>query len=193
MFCCPKCNFFFTPDEVGNDSQRCPSCNSELDAIAFPAMNRQEQIVKGNIAGEYDARCAFHSDNQADIVCARCGRLICSLCSIPYGKQTLCPQCLNKKAGSSKSKAGDGHIAWDSLALQLVGHPLILFIWWATLPMALTSFVVSIIFYNKPPKYVHRGKWRYNLAIIMSLLWIAGWTLMIIFTIYAAGKYKPGS
>lgn len=193
MFCCPKCNFFFTPEQVGNDVQRCPSCNSVLDAIAFPAMFRKEQIQKGNIAGEEDARCAFHSDNQADVVCARCGRLICSLCSIPYGKQIVCPQCLDKKTGSSKKKSIDGRIAWDSLALQLVAHPIILLVWWATLPMALTSLVLSIIFYNKPPNFVYRGKWRFNLAMIMSLLWIAGWTIFIIFIVYAAAKYKPGS
>lgn len=192
MLCCPICNFFFDYNEVNTPDARCPSCNHQIDSVVFAAMHHQEEVNKGSRADEDDARCAFHNENQADVTCARCGRLICRLCSIPFGKQTLCPHCLKSNIKSTVGKSGRGLVAWDSLAIRLVAHPAIIFLWWATLPMALASLVISIIFYRKSPGIIPRGKWRYNVAIVMSLLWLAGWTAIIIIGLTALAKGTPG-
>lgn len=192
MLCCPICNFFFDYKEVSSPDARCPYCDHRLDTIVFPALYQQEEITKGNRADEDDARCAFHDENQADTACARCGRLICKICSIPYGKQVLCPQCLKNNLKSTDGESGRGRVAWDSLAIRLVAHPLIIFLWWATLPMAISSLIISILFYRKAPVVVSRGKWRYNTAIIVSLFWLAGWTAIIIWGIAAVAKNTSG-
>jgi hypothetical protein len=175
MLSCPACNYYFTDDELRSVIPRCPACRAGLDIAAFPALYRAEEMVRRLDAREDDARCAFHSGNQAESACARCGILICSVCAVPLGKQTVCPQCLDRSLHVKKTTPLSTRVAWDSLALMLVIHPLLLLFWWGTFFTACGSIVISIVFYNKPLGPVPRGKWRFTISIIVGLVWMSAW------------------
>lgn len=156
---------------------RCPACSARLEIVVFPALYRAEEMARRRNAREDDARCAFHAANQAESACARCGRLICSVCAVPLGKQTVCPQCLDRSVHAQKNAPLSTLIAWDSLALMLVVSPLLIFVWWGTFFTAIASLAISIIFFNKPLGPVPRGKWRFTLSILLSLVWISVWIM----------------
>jgi hypothetical protein len=151
-----------------------------VDALAFPALYRRKQSDSGRLAGQEDARCAFHQTKQADEVCSDCGRLVCALCSIPAGSRTLCPSCMQR---SSNEKAGGEfvkqRVAWDSLAIRLVAHPLLLAFWYVTPLTAIAALILSIVKFNKPMGPVPRTRWRFTVAIILSLIWIGGWIVAV--------------
>ena len=181
MLSCPACDFDFSLDEVSKGMSRCPSCDKRLEVVAFPALYRMEEKVCRLSAQEDDARCAFHSDNQAASVCSQCGRLICSVCALPLGKRTVCPQCINRALHAEKVSPAAKRIAWDTLALELVAHPLLIFVWWGSFFTALASLCISITCFNKPAGPLPRGKWRFVLSILLSVVWIGAWIIGIYF------------
>jgi hypothetical protein len=183
MLFCPSCNYIFHIEELSREISRCPSCDRRLDVVPFPALYREEQVSNRVSASEDDARCAFHNENQAEVVCSRCGRLICSICTVPLGKQIVCPQCLSRSIDTGSDGVKKSFVIWDSLALMLVAHPILIPFWFTTFFTAIASFVISIICFNKNSSPVPRSKWRFVLAIILSIVWIGCWiagTLLVI-------------
>jgi hypothetical protein len=181
MVSCPACSYYFSTTELSGGVSRCPSCSRRLEAVIFPALSRADESVgRREEARDDDARCSYHAENQAQHVCGRCGRLICSVCAIPLGKQTVCPACLDRSLHAKKSTPFAKYVAWDSLALMLVVHPLLILVWWSTFFTASASLVISIIFFNKSIGPVRRGKWRFTLSIILSIAWISAWIIGII-------------
>jgi hypothetical protein len=179
MLSCPKCKFVFDADELSNLNYKCLSCRLEMEIIPFPALYKSTNVYTRVLAEENSATCAFHKENQADAVCTHCGRLICSICKIPLGNKTVCPQCIDKSNTIQTNESGTGSIAWDSLALILVCHPLLLFFWFLTFFSALASITISIINWNKRINVVTTSKKKFLIAIILSIGWIAAWIIGI--------------
>jgi hypothetical protein len=181
MIGCPKCKYPFFDNEINIGLLHCPSCRSAVEVVGFPALHRGEERVVRQSAAEDDARCAFHPENQAKTVCERCGRIICSVCALPLGERTVCPQCINRTLSADPATPVTKRMAWDKLALMLVVHPLLLFFWFGTFFTALASLIISITCFNKPQGLVPRGKSRFVVAIVMSLCWMATWVVLAAF------------
>jgi len=106
--------------------------------------------------------------------CDVSGRFLCALCDVEFNGQHVCPACLQ----SSKQKGRlpqleSSRATWDSAALLISLGPLIVFP--AVIATAPIAIGVAIISFFKPGSIVPRTRIRAGLAIVLSLVEIAGW------------------
>src|SRR3974390_2457604 len=101
---CPKCKAVLGAEFLNRaEWEPCPSCANELRVDVFPALFREEKTVAAErVMAEGEARCFYHPEKKAAVVCDACGRFLCSLCDVDFNGQHLCPTCL--EAGGQKGK-----------------------------------------------------------------------------------------
>ena len=106
-------------------------------------------------------------------VCVRNVDVVCTLCQVEFGLETLCPSCV--AAGSGRARAANlitGRKLYDSMALLLSLVPLVL--WPFTAVTAPATLFLSASRWREPLSLVRRNRWRFVAAILISLLQIAG-------------------
>ena len=177
---CPKCGIpiewqsFSTSEMTG-----CPACDTKLHVDIFPAFFGQPSAgTPDSPVLEDESGCYFHPQKKAVLPCSMCGRFICSLCDVGLGGQHVCPSCF--EAGYNKRKiAGlESHrILYDDIAVALSTIPLIFF--WPTIITAPACIYISLRHWKSPASIIPRTKFRFIIAILISLLQITGWALLI--------------
>lgn len=166
----PCCSGSFMLD---GDVARCETCKREFEFREFPAFRAERVVSKPReLAGEDDATCFFHAQNQAETVCAGCGRLLCAVCAVNFGGSTLCPSCI---ASGKTSPAREEKEKWAHAgpALLLATAPLI--VWPFTLLTAPAALVLTIVNWNKPSGVVRRFRWQRWVAGALSLAQVLAW------------------
>lgn len=153
------------------DSAMCPSCNAGMIIRAFPALvASRPQLNPDDLrieAGE--ASCFYHLSKRASASCARCGRFVCALCAVDFDGAVWCPGCLaDARAGKKDIRFENRRVLWDSIALSTATLPFFLALWPA-LPGSLAAIFISIRYWKRPGSLVPRGKWRFVLAVLISL------------------------
>ncbi len=184
---CTQCHapipagFCNTPDLIP-----CPSCHVPIKIDLFPAFLRGLQPGKpGEALIDDQASCFYHPEKKAVIPCDHCGRFLCALCDVEWGKKHLCPACLETGKKRSKIVNLDRHrVLYDSLALKLAVIPMILVITIYFTPVtAPIALYLAIRHWNSLMSLVRRSKVRFTLAITLSGFQIVAWTVWIFYLV----------
>lgn len=183
---CVSCNAPL-PELLFNqvELKACPQCGRQFQAEVFPAFF--QPVLRGRsgdpILVEGEASCYYHPQKKAAVPCEGCGRFLCALCDCELHGKHFCPTCLEigKQKGKIQ-KLENQRTLYDNIALALAVYPVALvfgiYFTCITAPMAL---FMSFRHWNKPSSIVRQNKVRYVLAIVLSLLELAGWVVLIYF------------
>jgi B-box zinc finger len=153
----------------------CPSCGSGNMVRAFPAMFAERAAAPPEMALAGEAACFDHPGKRAVAACQQCGRFVCQLCSVEMGGVVYCPQCVAAGAGQARAANADApRILYDSIALTLPVAALLL-MWPVTIAAAPAALVLSIAKWKQPLSLVRQSRWRFVVAILISLAELLGW------------------
>lgn len=193
---CPRCGRELPVQALQPVGTSCPSCETHVEAAAFPALFRPapNSAYQPVVSGE--AACFFHSHRVAVSSCSRCGRFLCALCRISWAGADICTACLeiaSKPASaniqrpvnpySQPAALASSRFHYDSLALAISTLPVLTWIFsLLTAPLALGF---ALFTWRRESSIVPRSKLRVVAAILFSLLTIAGW---IVFWFYLARR-----
>lgn len=173
---CPRCKRVLGPESWRDDrSGQCFRCETEFEFVGFPALRASRARVAAQPAVlADDSVCFFHAENRAEAICDGCGRLLCTVCAVPFAGQKLCPSCVAATRSSDAPSVVRDRVLYDSIALSLAVLPLI--IWPFTLATAPISLGMVVYGWNKPGSLV-RGRSRVRLIIagLLATLEIAAW------------------
>jgi len=164
------------------DVAACTSCGSRNTVRVFPALfapPAAPAIPEAALNGE--AACFDHPAKRAVAACHQCGRFVCLLCSVDFGGQVWCPSCVAAGRGQSKAiRLDPSRVLYDSIALTV---PLVslLIVWPATLITGPATLVFSAIEWRRPLSLVRKSRWRFVLAILVSLAETAGWLWLLLY------------
>lgn len=169
------------PEKLINtpDSIKCPFCGTFIQVITFPVLYKvteknTEEITKQ----EGEASCFYHHDKKAHVVCHMCGRFICSLCDIGLDDKHICPECIGReKKNGTLTRLQNHRVLYDNISLSLAVYPVIIFFLFTfiTAPIAL---YISIRHWKTPGSILRGSKFRFSLAIFLSLAQIGGWLFL---------------
>ena len=183
---CLSCNASL-PETSFNlaEPEPCAQCGRILQLEVFPAFF--QPVAHGRdgepLIAESEASCFYHPQKKATLPCEACGRFLCALCDCELHGKHFCPSCLEtgRRKGKIK-KLENERTLYDSIALSLAVYPVVLlfgvYFTCITAPMAL---YISLRRWNSPTSIVRTTKIRYVLAIVFSLLELAGWVVLIYF------------
>ncbi len=147
----------------------CTLCGSANTVRVFPAAFAAGNApARAESALEGEAACFDHPSKRAVAACRQCGRFVCQLCSVEYGDETWCPSCVAAGAGQAKSARPETtRNLYDSIALliHVAAVPLYPFM----IITAPASLVVTGMKWRQPLSLVRRFRWRFLLAILLSL------------------------
>ncbi len=158
--------------------------------LVFPAMFTPPSVptAAGMAAGIGDATCFYHASKRAAAPCSQCGRFLCALCSVQLSGAVWCPECI--EAGRTRKRVvnlENQRTLHDSIALALSTWPVLFF--YPSLVTAPAALFFSLAYWNRPSSIVRRHtKFRLVLAMIFSVIQIAGWIALIIFVVYQFRK-----
>lgn len=178
---CSKCRAPLPLAAYGaQEAVPCPSCASPVRALVFPAfLNRMEAASAEAILDESEAGCFYHPAKKAAVACDGCGRFICSLCEVELEGSRLCPQCL--ESGKRKGRLGSlegSRTLYNDLALLTAIVPIITV--WLTAVSAPIALYLCLRYRKAPRSLVRPGRWKWWLALLLSILQIAGWALFLV-------------
>lgn len=161
----------------------CNSCGAKLGVQVFPALFRGAGAVRSgeSLDAEGEASCFYHPHKKAVVVCAACGRFICSLCETELGGQCLCPSCIDQGRKNEELETLVTHrTLYDSMALSMAVLPMLFFP--ATVLTAPIAIYIAIRYWRRPGSILPRSRFRFVLAIIISLAQIVGWLALLLTT-----------
>jgi hypothetical protein len=163
-----------------NGTANCTLCGAANQAWLFHAALTSAPLVHPEIALEGEAACYEHSDKRAIGACQRCGRFVCQFCSVEFGSEVLCPTCV-MGGNVASARLNPSLTMFDSIALIAPLASLIIYPF--TIVAAPASLVLSLVKWKQPISPVRRNRWRFVVAIIISLimigLWIWGVTYLV--------------
>jgi len=180
---CPRCDRELPAKSAETDGARCYHCESRVEVTVFPAAFRTASTIADQAVVSGEATCFFHDDRVAAVSCSNCGRFLCHFCRIEWSGVDLCVTCVDSLRQPGKSIALESsRFHFDSLALSLATIPsLLVFPSLFTAPLALGMALVTI---RKSCSITPRSKWRFVVAILVSLAVIGAWLWLFI---YSAG------
>jgi hypothetical protein len=163
----------------------CTLCGAANQAWLFPSALTSAPLVDPEIALEGEAACFEHPDKRATGACQRCGRFVCQFCSVEFGTEVLCPTCVMGGSVAS-ARLNPSLPMFDSVALILPLAALIIYPF--TIVAAPASLVLSLLKWKQPISPVRPNRWRFVLAIIISLIMIGLWIWLIIYVVALAAR-----
>jgi hypothetical protein len=185
---CPRCERELPVESRQPGGARCYDCESLVESVVFPAALRTTSAIADQTVISGEAACFFHDDRAASVCCSNCGRFICQFCRIEWAGGELCVTCVEALRQPGKSVALESsRFHFDSLALALAIIPsLLIFPSLLTAPAALGLALVTI---PKSCSITPRSKWRFVVAMVVSLAVIVVWSWLFI---YSASQARAG-
>lgn len=159
----------------------CGSCGAKLGVEVFPALFRSAGTVRSGeaVTAEGEASCFYHPKKKAVVLCAACGRFICSLCETELAGRRLCPSCIDKGHKNEELETLVTHrTLYDSMALSLAILPMLFFP--VTAFTAPAVVYIAIRYWKRPGSVLPRTRFRFVLAILIALAQIAGWAALLL-------------
>jgi hypothetical protein len=187
---CARCDTPLLKQELAGGRATCVFCGAGNQALVFPALLVPAHVpVLTESALEGEAACYDHPNKRAATVCQHCGRFVCQLCSVESGGQVWCPSCVTAGAGQARAANLDAsRTLYDSTALIL---PLLsLLVYPFTLVAAPASLVLTAMRWSRPLSVVRRNRWRFMVAIVVSVVEIVLWTIGIAYVV--SGRFRVG-
>jgi len=178
---CPKCEKRL-PESVINTSrlEDCLSCGITIRADVFPALVRKQPAVQTGelLQTDNEASCFYHPKKKAKVACSVCGRFLCALCDVVLDERSMCLTCVESGKNQRKIKSLENkRTLYDTKALSIAVVPM-LFVY-PTIITAPIALFMAVWYWKKPSSIVPRTKIRFVIAIILSLLQIAGWLIVL--------------
>ncbi|MDF1825452.1 MAG: hypothetical protein P1U68_12470 [Verrucomicrobiales bacterium] len=175
---CPTCrNVLSVNREVTSLNEECPVCHRGVDIKVFPRLFREPvRKIETKAPGDDEAACTFFPELKADKVCDECGCLMSEKASARWGDEDICLPCLHRLREEVKSPPFLAKSALnDNRALALVT---------LLAPMSLITAPVALWLLLRNRKgaagIFPRSRWRWWLALILSIGLIIGWTVLLV-------------
>lgn len=191
----PLCHFCQTPlapervDDGGGVA--CGHCERPTQLVVFAAIlggsaGTPAHQVDAHLQG---ASCFYSPEKLATGECRNCGAWISEEWTARWGAEVYCLKCLEhlRQRGADASFA-EGIVLWDSVALflALVPYSLVLtFVGFFTAPAAL---FLTVRHWGSPRSMVHVWRWRFVVAVVMSVLMLGILGAIIVGAITAKGR-----
>jgi hypothetical protein len=179
---CPVCHHLLSTSQWNlEDFTACPNCQAPTRTLVFSAMQRATSAARPEPRSETEAGCFFHSNSRAENVCSSCGRFLCSLCTLTFGPQKLCPDCIyRRRRQSSEPFFRDQAILFDNIALLLLVIPVLCLVY-IYFGLILSGFALAIVIigWGKQRPLVPRSRYRFILAAALSLIEGVGWIALV--------------
>ena len=164
------------------DVAACTSCGSRNTVRVFPALFAPPGApALPEVALEGEAACFDHPARRAVAACQQCGRFVCLLCSVEFAGQVWCPSCVAAGIGQSKVIVLEpSRILYDSIALTVPLASLVA-MWPFTVITAPATLVFSVMKWNRPLSLVRKSRWRFVVAMLVSLAMTAAWVWLLVY------------
>ncbi len=189
---CPLCNRLLGP-EFWNSGHFlvCPACSAHVMTTAFPAITIPSGASSIVACEPGESSCFFHANNRAETICDRCGRFLCGLCSISFGKRRFCPDCIYRsRRQKSDPLLIDQAVLFDNIAIAVLALSVF------TLSYLLLGLVVSlltvclaILGWRYQRTLVRRSRFRFGIALILGLTGAGIWIFLLLLLIPALPRY----
>lgn len=162
----------------GSATAACALCGAVNMTRVFPALLAERVAAHPEPAVDGEASCFDHPVKRAVAACQQCGRFVCHLCAVSLTGVTWCPSCVTAGVGKARLANPDSErMLFDSIALTL---PLVsLLVWPLTIIAAPASLVLSIAKWREPLSIVRHSRWRFVVAILLSICEILLWALLL--------------
>ncbi len=159
----------------------CRHCEAELQVEAFPALFRAPSPLRAGEALESgtEASCFYHPQKKAAVICAVCGRFLCSLCEVKLAGRCLCPACIDSgRQNDGIAELVTERTLHDGIALSIAILPMLFF--FATVVTAPIAIYFAIRHWRTPGSILPRTRIRSVAAIVIALLQLAGWVTVLV-------------
>ena len=189
---CPLCNRLLGPEFWNSGQfQACPACSAPVMATAFPAITVPSGASSIVAREPGDSSCYFHANNRAEVICDGCGRFLCGLCSITFGKRKLCPDCVYRnRRQKSDPVLIDQTVLFDNIAIAvLVLSVLTLAYLLLGLVVSLLTVCLALVGWRYQRTLVRRSRFRFGLALILGLIGAGLWIFLLLLLVPALPHY----
>ena len=162
----------------------CPSCGARIYGAIFPALTKESPVSRSGetLLIDNESSCFYHPQKKAEVACEYCGRFLCALCDVEMEGKRMCPPCIESGKQKGRIKALENRrTLYDSIALSVAVLPMLIF--YLTVITAPITIYLTFRYWKTPTSILHRGKWRFVLAVIVASLQIAGWGTLAFFLI----------
>lgn len=179
---CPICRRLLSPSQWNSgEYTACPNCQAPTRTVVFSAMNRSAVSNPPIPRAEAEAGCFFHPAARADNLCDSCGRFLCSLCTVQFGAQKLCPECIyQKRKQPSDLQLKDQAILFDNWALLLLTLPVLTFVYvYLGLAFSGVALALVIIGWKQQRTLTPRSRYRFLLAGVLALVEGVAWVALV--------------
>jgi hypothetical protein len=160
--------------------------------VLFPVYRtpRRKNSKPEVLAGSGESSCLYHQEYKASSICHSCGAFICQLCEIHLQADPICPACLERQTQGGKSGIlKKKHYLWDNLSLALALFvPASVMLWFMSLFTAPCALFLACRFWNDTGGLRRISRLRLSLAIVLSLLQLAGWVLLFLYAFNSFSK-----
>lgn len=189
---CPLCSRLLGPEFWNSGQfQACPACSTPVLATAFPAITTPSGTSSIVPCEAGESSCFFHADIRAETICDGCGRFLCGLCSISFGKRRFCPECVYR----NRRKKGDPllidqAILFDNIAISILALS-ILTLFYLVLGLVVSLLAICLVFigWRYQCTLVRRSRFRFGLALMLGLIGAGGWIFLLLLIIQALPRY----
>jgi hypothetical protein len=172
----------------GEEFLRCSRCGQPVSVTVFPTLLRgpeEGQTGEHRLEGD-QAACFFHADRAAVRACDHCGRFVCALCDLDFGRRHACPACL-ESAEDNKDIPLDierKRICYEEIAFMLAAVPLILgfCVWWIWIVTGPAAIFTALWFWRRSSKFGSSGTLKRLLAILIGAGEVVVWLLVFLNT-----------
>ncbi len=157
------------------------SCRAEVQVETFPALFRAPAPPRAGEALESgaEASCFYHPQKKAAVICAVCGRFLCSLCEVKLAGRCLCPTCVDSgRQNDGIAELVTERTLHDGIALSIAIVPMLFF--FATVVTAPIAIYFAIRHWRTPGSILPRTRIRSVAAIVIALLQLAGWVTVLV-------------
>jgi len=179
---CPICRCLLSPSQWNlGEFTECPNCRAPTRTLVFPALARDAHSNQPVPRAEAEAGCFFHSQWRAENLCNSCGRFLCSLCTVSFGDQRLCPDCIRRKREeSTEAQFRDQAILFDNWALLILIVPILCLIYiYFGLIFSVLATAFIIIGWRRQQTVVPRGRYRFVLAAVLAVVEGGSWIALV--------------
>jgi hypothetical protein len=186
---CPLCNRLLGPEFWNSGHfQVCPACSAQVMTTAFPAITIPSGVSSIAPCAPGESSCFFHSNNRAETICDGCGRFLCSLCSVSFGKRKFCPDCIYRsRRQKSDVLVIDQAVLFDNIAIAVLALSIL------TLSYLILGFFISlltvcmaVVGWKSQRTLVRRSRLRFGLALILGLVGASVWILLLLLLLIPA-------
>jgi hypothetical protein len=189
---CPLCRRLLGPEFWNTGQfQVCPGCSTQIMATTFPVISTPAGATTVLPCEAGESSCFFHAGHRAETICDACGRFLCGLCSINFGKRKYCPDCIYR----NRRERNDGllidqAILFDNIAISILALS-VLTLSYLLLGLVISSLALCLVFigWRSQRTLVRRSRFRFGFALILGLVEGAAWVLLLLFAIQSLPRY----